>query len=43
MDNKLNDLLYLDGYFFITSQALRDNEGFVKDAVQDLYDFITYN
>lgn len=37
------DVMYLDGYFFLTSKTIQDNTETVKKAFQDIYQHVCLN
>lgn len=41
--NECNDILYLEGLFFIRNEAIKQNTELVKNTLQDLYKTVTYN
>ena len=37
------DILYLEGLFFIRETAIKENSDLVKNTLQDLYKNVAYN
>ena len=37
------DILYLEGLFFIRDSAIKENSDLVKNTLQDLYKNVAYN
>ena len=41
--HECNDILYLEGLFFIRQEAIKENTELVRNTLQDLYKTVTYN